>query len=123
VVKRGETLGVIASRYRVNVDQLRLWNNISGTTIYAGQNLIVRQPENFSAQTQEEQNDPKQEELAAEDEETEGFIWYIVQQGDTLQDIVEKHDDLTLEDLKELNNFGSSSPLIPGQRIIIGMEE
>ncbi len=125
VVRRGETLGVIASRYRVSVDQLRLWNNIGGTTIYAGQNLIVRQPENFSAQTQQEKNDPGQEELAAEEEEeeTEGFIWYIVQQGDTLQDIVEKHDDITLDDLKELNDFGSSSPLIPGQRIIIGMEE
>jgi len=122
VVRRGETLGVIAGRYRVSVNQLRQWNNISGTTIYAGQNLIVRQPENFISQVQPAE--PESEELASEEEEeTTGYIWYIIQQGDTLYDIAEKYEDLTIEDLKELNDFQTSSPLVPGQRIIIGLEE
>jgi membrane-bound lytic murein transglycosylase D len=123
VVRRGETLGVIAGRYRVSVNQLQQWNNISGTTIYAGQNLIVRQPENFTGQVQPANDDPDPEELALDEEETDGYIWYIIQQGDTLQRIAEKHEDLTIEDLKELNDIGSSSPLVPGQRIIIGLEE
>lgn len=121
VVRRGETLGVIAGRYRVSVNQLRQWNNISGTTIYAGQNLIVRQPENFTGQAQNAA--PETEELTMDEEDTDGYIWYIVQQGDTLQEIAEKHEDLTIEDLKELNDFQSSSPLVPGKRIIIGLEE
>jgi membrane-bound lytic murein transglycosylase D len=121
VVRRGETLGVIAGKYRVSVDQLRQWNRISGTTIYAGQNLIVRQPENFTAQLQSVTPDPQ--EMAVDEEETDSYIWYIVQQGDTLYDIAEKHEDLTIEDLKKFNDFESSSPLVPGQRIIIGMEE
>ena len=121
VVRRGETLGVIAGRYRVSVNQLRQWNNISGTTIYAGQNLIVRQPENFTGQTQNAA--PETEELTMDEEDTDGYIWYIVQQGDTLQEIAEKHEDLTIEDLKELNDFQSTSPLVPGKRIIIGLEE
>jgi membrane-bound lytic murein transglycosylase D len=123
VVRRGETLGVIAGRYRVSVNQLQQWNNISGTTIYAGQNLIVRQPENFTGQVQPANDDPDPEELALDEEETDGYIWYIIQQGDTLQRIAEKHEDLTIEDLKELNDIGSSSPLVPGQRIIVGLEE
>ncbi len=122
VVRRGETLGVIAGRYRVTVNQLQQWNNISGTTIYAGQNLIVRQPEGFTSQEQSATEEPEPEELA-NDEEPEGFIWYIIQQGDTLQQIAEKHEDLTIEDLKELNEIKTSSPLVPGQRIIIGLEE
>jgi LysM repeat protein len=121
VVRRGETLGVIAGKYRVSVNQLRQWNSISGTTIYTGQNLIVRQPENFTAQVQSATPDP--EEMAMDEEDTDSYIWYIVQQGDTLYDIAAKHEDLTIEDLKEFNDIESSSPLVPGQRIIIGMEE
>ncbi len=124
VVRRGETLGVIAGRYRVSVNQLRQWNNISGTTIYAGQNLIVRQPEGFTGQVQTAEPEPEPKELALEeDEEATGYIWYIIQQGDTLYDIAEKHEDLSIEDLKELNDNISSSPLVPGQRILIGTEE
>ena len=45
VVRSGETLGVIANRYRISVDQLREWNSLEGTLIRAGQQLIVRPPE------------------------------------------------------------------------------
>ncbi|TVQ85771.1 MAG: LysM peptidoglycan-binding domain-containing protein [Bacteroidetes bacterium] len=128
VVRRGETLGVIASRYRVSVEQLQLWNNISGTIIYAGQNLIVRQPENMPERVENTPAEPEIEKYTGEktDEEMDeydGYIWYIVQQGDTLQDILDMHDDITLEELKELNDIQITSPLVPGQRLIIGMED
>lgn len=45
VVKRGETLGVIASRYRVSVSNLMEWNKLNNSTIRVGQQLIVRPPE------------------------------------------------------------------------------
>lgn len=41
-VKRGETLGSIARRYRASVDDLRRWNRISGSAIRAGQRITVR---------------------------------------------------------------------------------
>ena len=44
VVKSGETLGVIANRYRVSVNNLMEWNNLSNSTIRVGQQLIVRPP-------------------------------------------------------------------------------
>lgn len=44
VVKRGETLGIIANRYRVSVNNLMQWNNLRGTVIHPGQQLIVRAP-------------------------------------------------------------------------------
>ena len=53
VVKRGETLGVIASRYRVSVSNLMEWNGLNNSTIKIGQQLIVRPPEgNRSASTE-----------------------------------------------------------------------
>lgn len=44
VVSRGETLGIIANRYRISVNNLMQWNNLSGTVIHPGQQLIVRPP-------------------------------------------------------------------------------
>ncbi len=45
VVRRGENLGAIARRYSISVNQLMQWNQLSGTTIHPGQQLIVRPPE------------------------------------------------------------------------------
>ncbi len=44
VVRRGETLGIIANRYRISVNNLMRWNNLSGSVIHPGQQLIVRPP-------------------------------------------------------------------------------
>lgn len=44
VVKKGETLGAIASRYRITVSNLMEWNNLNNSTIQVGQQLIVRPP-------------------------------------------------------------------------------
>lgn len=40
-VKRGDTLGKIASRHGVTVSQLRQWNNLSGSKIVVGQRLKI----------------------------------------------------------------------------------
>lgn len=42
VVRSGESLSVIASRYGVSVRDLQRWNDLSGTTIRAGQTLVVK---------------------------------------------------------------------------------
>jgi len=49
VVKSGETLGVIATRYRVTVNNLMEWNNLTNSTIRVGQQLIVRPPDGRSS--------------------------------------------------------------------------
>jgi len=42
IVQPGQTLWGIAQVYGVTLDQLRLWNNIIGSTIYEGQAIIVK---------------------------------------------------------------------------------
>lgn len=42
VVKRGDTLYGIAKRYKVSVEDIKLWNNLDGTPIKAGDVLIIR---------------------------------------------------------------------------------
>jgi len=41
VVKKNETLGHIAERYYIRASDIRDWNNISGSTIVVGQELII----------------------------------------------------------------------------------
>jgi membrane-bound lytic murein transglycosylase D len=40
-IRRGETLGMIAAKFGVSVNQLRDWNNISGNKIMSGRNLKI----------------------------------------------------------------------------------
>ena len=44
-VRKGETLGGIARRYRTTVAELRRWNRLTGTVIKPGDRLTVGQPE------------------------------------------------------------------------------
>ena len=43
VVDAGESLGALAVRYHVSVDELRRWNAIDGDTIQVGQELVVEE--------------------------------------------------------------------------------
>ena len=49
LVRNGDTLGVIASRFGVTVKQLQAWNGLRGTRITAGKRLIVEPPGRASA--------------------------------------------------------------------------
>jgi LysM repeat protein len=42
-VRRGDTLGGIARRFGVSVQQLRAWNDLPGSRIYPGQRLQIAQ--------------------------------------------------------------------------------
>ena len=41
IVKKGQSLGIIANQNHVSVSDLRKWNNIHGNTIYPGQKLKI----------------------------------------------------------------------------------
>jgi membrane-bound lytic murein transglycosylase D len=45
---------------------------------------------------------------------------YIVQPGDTLWDISQKFQGLTIEKIKELNNL-TNAKIQPGQKLVVGI--
>ncbi|PKP52244.1 MAG: lytic transglycosylase [Bacteroidetes bacterium HGW-Bacteroidetes-1] len=103
-VKGGETLGLIASKYKCSVTDLREWNNIKGSTINIGQKLRVYPPEQ-QASSQASSNGK--------------YITYTVKSGDTLWDIARKYDGVTVEQIKKMNNLNSKSQIKPGQKLRI----
>ncbi len=118
VVKRGETLGVIAARYSISVNNLRHWNNIPGSTIHPGQNLVVRRP---ASAEQETETTARAE--TEETQEEDGFIYYTVQKGDTLYDIAAKYDHMSVDDLQELNELSEATGITPGQKLKIAPQQ
>ncbi len=139
VVQRGESLSIIANRYRVSVNDLRAWNNLSGNTIFPNQRLIVRPGDSHEdiadAEELQEQDtaDIKDEKFDLDisfevevDEwhenlffKDESYFIYIVKKGDTLTDIANKYDNVNVNDIMIINNLDNTETLEKGQAIKI----
>ncbi|MEJ8567605.1 lytic transglycosylase [Elongatibacter sediminis] len=99
-VRSGESLSVIARRYRVSVKDLQRWNNIRDPrTLRAGANLVV-----FHTPTRQNA--------------TSGTVQHIVQRGDSLWSIARKYK-VRVNDLKSWNDLDAGNTIQPGQSIRI----
>jgi membrane-bound lytic murein transglycosylase D len=141
-VKRGETLGGIASKYNVSLSQLKKWNKLKGTTIQPGQKLKVRQtvvvekpneakttpdkiiPEKPSTAQKDsslsEVVKPKTKESSPEKpkvDKKKDFVNYTVKSGDTLWKIASKYKGVTPEEIMKWNKCGPK--IRPGQKLKI----
>jgi membrane-bound lytic murein transglycosylase D len=104
-VRNGESLGVIARRYGVSVSQLKRWNGLRSDRIRAGQKLKVDNPDTSSAQE------------APAGRAGSTAVYYVVQPGDTLWNIAQRHPGITVDQLKELNADALRDGLQPGKRL------
>lgn len=109
-VKQGESLGLLAEKYNTSISKLRVWNKISGSNIRTGTRLVVGKREVEVRQQATAQSSPSKS-------RSKDFIYYTVQQGDTLWKIAQKHQGVSVEDIKKLNNISDSHKIRPGQRI------
>lgn len=99
-VRSGESLSVIARRYRVSTRELQQWNNISNPNrLRVGQNLTV-----FLSPA------PVQQQARSQN--------YTVRSGDSLWSIARKYK-VKLNDLMRWNDLSKSSVLQPGQSLKI----
>jgi membrane-bound lytic murein transglycosylase D len=94
VVKQGENLIKIANDYRVEVQDIKVWNNLPNYTIAIGQKLVV--------------NKPIIEEIKQPVEKKIDFLAYKVKAGDTLSSIADRFENVTIQSIKELNGLKSS---------------
>ena len=105
IVKSGESLGSIANKYRISVNQLKTWNKLKSTTIYPGQKLIVYSSGAPMAQVGNSQ---------PVERSTEQKI-HTVKSGENLSLIAKKYK-CTVTELKEWNNLKSTNLSI-GQKL------
>jgi membrane-bound lytic murein transglycosylase D len=103
-IRPGESLSVIARRYKVSVRDLQKWNNISNAhKIRAGQTLtLFHSPAPAPASTQS------------------GPVKYTVQRGDSLWSIAKRYK-VKVNDLMRWNDLSKNSVIQPGQSIKINL--
>ncbi|SOD20383.1 LysM peptidoglycan-binding domain-containing protein [Pedobacter xixiisoli] len=89
----GQSLNAIANKYGVEVQDLKVWNELKVSTIVPGQRLKVYRDTVVAKFT------PKAK---------VSFANYKVKQGDTLSSIAEKFDGITVASLKAANGLKSA---------------
>ena len=102
IISRGESLWLIARKYKVEIDSLSSWNNMSPKDVLSiGNKLVI-----WTNQTTVN-NKPIQRKLN-----------YVVKNGDSLY-LIAKKFRVTIVDLARWNNLDQEKILQPNQRLII----
>lgn len=117
VVRRGESLGLIAKKYRTTVAALKRMNGLKKSVIYPGQVIIVRggstrsRTPTASSATRSRASKPRTS-------ASSGTRTHLVKRGETLTSIARKYAT-TPSELKELNGLRSDA-IRAGQRLRVG---
>jgi len=102
-VHNGDYLGRIAKDHNVHVFQIKEWNNLKSANLEIGDKLVIYV----------KKDDPlvSEKKILRKKE-------YIIQKGDTLWDIAQKYNGLSVWKIKALNNMESDN-LKPGTTILL----
>ena len=119
-VRSGDVLGKIASRYNVKVSDIKKWNNLRSDMIRIGQPLnIWLKPSAYTPASGNTAGATVKKSTQTIVENENGNKMYTVQPGDTLWNISNKFEGLSIEKIKELNGL-KSDRITPGQKLKIG---
>ena len=103
-VKAGQTLSQIANQYKVEIDDLKAWNNLKNSTIVQGQTLKLRTPKGGKTT-------PK----------SDTYLMYTVKSGDTLSGISSKFKGSTVSEILALNGLKKKT-IQPGMQLKISKD-
>lgn len=105
IVKAGETLYGIGRMYKVSVDQIMKWNNLTSSALNVGQKLLVKGSTAIAQPTK----------VITE----KGNRIHVVTQGEGLYGIARIYN-ISVDDILKWNKLQSTS-LQVGQRLIVGV--
>jgi membrane-bound lytic murein transglycosylase D len=114
-VGKKDNVAKIASRFGVKVSDIRLWNVLRGGKVRTGQMLVIWKKSNkhksLFVKNVRFKNGKKRVYYSRR--------FYKVQPGDTLFNISQKHDGVSVSDIIRLNQLKGGA-IKPGQKLIVG---
>ncbi len=102
VVKPGDYLGKIAQENGMPIKDIRKWNKLKNDNLSVGKKLVLFVKDDFKTAEQKKIENPV----------------YIVKQGDTLWDIANKYEGISVSELMKHNNLNPNQ-LKPGEKILL----
>jgi D-alanyl-D-alanine carboxypeptidase len=97
-VKRGETLYKISNKYDCSVIELKSWNHLRNNIIIPGQKLFIYRNLHADSQTGSSPN----------------IYFYKVRPGDTLWNISQKYEGISVNDIMKINHIKRARDLKSG---------
>ena len=142
IVKSGENISSIATKYKVTVGDIKEWNDIRKKNVRVGQRITVyvasKMPKTKLAAVVKSKKEvtpavadsstrkPATAEKtlvavanSAESTTTNDYILYTIQSGDSLFTIAKKFPGITDAELMAFNNIRNVKGLVPGQQLKI----
>lgn len=122
-VKKGDNLAKIAKRYNCKVKDLREWNNIKGSLLQIGQQLIVFEEvkNEVAPSTTEKSADTKSTitpNVISNITRTQNAKLYKVKSGESLFSIASKNK-VKINDILKANNMKANQKVQPGMQLVI----
>jgi membrane-bound lytic murein transglycosylase D len=116
VVQKGDNLGSIATKFGVEINELKIWNKMQTNMLSIGKSLIVSQNEVALITDKAKINPFKTKSSIART--SENVVDYYVKKGDSLFSIAKKYPGVTISDLKKWNDIRSEE-IQPGMKLKI----
>ncbi len=113
-VKKGDTLGKIASRNHTTVAKIKKWNGLRSDNIRPGQVLKI-----YNGQGPSTTVASSSSKSSGSSKTSGGYVIYTVRKGDTLYGIANKYSGVSLNDIMELNGLNRKSKIYAGQKLKI----
>ncbi len=133
-VKRGESLGKIASKHKTSVRKIKQWNHLKSDNIHVGQTLEIHKKKKTESKNPDAEKkevaapkvkkdvlpEPTKKESVKKESPKKGSETYTVKSGDSLWKIAKKYKGVTPEEIMKWNKCGED--LQPGQKLIIHLK-
>ncbi|MBW7935794.1 MAG: LysM peptidoglycan-binding domain-containing protein [Flavobacteriales bacterium] len=116
-ILKGETLGKIALKYHVSVDEIKKWNQLKSDLIYVGQQLTIHDKSAEKYTDCEDNTNTSTKEPANTIPTKTEWVYYTVQTGDSIWRIANKYGISEADLIK--NNDIKNNLIYPGQRLKI----
>ncbi len=128
-VRKGETLYAIAKKYKITVDELKSYNNMTSNKLQPGQRLNVEakksEKKTEKKKTSSQRSNVQEQNRSQRDETPRTQIvkktekqYYKVKKGDTISSIA-RRNGTTIDVIKKLNHL-KNNKLRVGQRLTVG---